>query len=475
MNTAFNEPKLVTASLKGDRQAFGQIVSRYQSSICGIAYAATGDLAQSEDIAQETFITAWHRLSTLREPEKLGAWIRAIARNVIQSYFRKTQREVVSQAELIDDQTDIPATAEETPHERVVSKEEQQLLWKTLAELPEQYRVPLVLYYRQSHSTKAVAEAMEIPEATVRQRLSRGRELLREQMAAFIEGTLERTNPDRTFTMGVLAALPIIAASQTAAATMAATAAKGTAALKSAGAFGIAATLLGPALGILGGVIGLRARLEAARSPRERAFVKTAAWVAVGCLFAFIALMVAAAGISKYLVPIRPDPVWFSVYLFALGSLGGVCPLLFVRWFIKGVQRIRMEDGTNLPEPEAKARISSGRIAVGFSAGMILPISWTIPASIAWGPWWVSAIFISVAIVYSAMCIRDVMKNPTRFWIVVRSIVSGAASLNLFGVLHFWEKSGLEALLPLGSGLSLVLGLGVLLYAWCYVIEKRQK
>ena len=65
--TAHDDANLVIASLSGDRDAFGQIVARYQSLICSLAYSATGSLGESEDLAQETFITAWKHLRHLRE------------------------------------------------------------------------------------------------------------------------------------------------------------------------------------------------------------------------------------------------------------------------------------------------------------------------------------------------------------------------------------------------------------------------
>ncbi len=54
-----NDAELAAATLSGNRDAFGQIVARYQSLVCALAYSATGSLSQSEDLAQETFFTAW--------------------------------------------------------------------------------------------------------------------------------------------------------------------------------------------------------------------------------------------------------------------------------------------------------------------------------------------------------------------------------------------------------------------------------
>src|ERR1035438_3863745 len=60
-----NDTELVEQSLAGDRQAFGQIVARYQSLVCALAYSATGSRSHSEDLAQDTFLAAWLNLRDL--------------------------------------------------------------------------------------------------------------------------------------------------------------------------------------------------------------------------------------------------------------------------------------------------------------------------------------------------------------------------------------------------------------------------
>src|SRR5213082_4087111 len=94
-----NDADLVAATLTGDREAFGQIVARYQSLICSLAYSATGSLGQSEDLAQETFITAWKHLRHLREPAKLRSWLCGIARNRVNNFLRREGREPLGKAE----------------------------------------------------------------------------------------------------------------------------------------------------------------------------------------------------------------------------------------------------------------------------------------------------------------------------------------------------------------------------------------
>lgn len=130
---------------------------------------------------------------------------------------------------------------EPLPVEHMVSKEDAGLLWRALERIPEIYREPLVLFYREHQSIEAVAEKLELSADNVKQRLSRGRKFLQEQVLAFVEGALSRTNPGKAFTDSVLASLPALAFS-TKAATIG-VAAKGSAAVKGATA---GSTLIGP-------------------------------------------------------------------------------------------------------------------------------------------------------------------------------------------------------------------------------------
>jgi DNA-directed RNA polymerase specialized sigma24 family protein len=78
-----NDAELVAESLKGSRDAFQQIVERYQTLVSSLAYCATGNVSRSEDLAQETFVSAWQQLGELREPAKLRPWLCSITRYLI--------------------------------------------------------------------------------------------------------------------------------------------------------------------------------------------------------------------------------------------------------------------------------------------------------------------------------------------------------------------------------------------------------
>jgi RNA polymerase sigma factor (sigma-70 family) len=209
------DTSLVELSLAGDRDAFGQIVTRYQSPICALAYSACGNVARSEDLAQEVFITAWRKLGSLQEPARFKAWLYGIARNLIHNAFRRHHLNPAAGAESLEAAAE-PVSPAHEPDEAVISKEEETILWHVLSGMPEIYREPMVLFYRQNESIAQVAEVLGISEEAVRQRLSRGRTLLNERVTKVVQTGLRRTGPADTFAVVVIASLPALVAATTA-------------------------------------------------------------------------------------------------------------------------------------------------------------------------------------------------------------------------------------------------------------------
>jgi RNA polymerase sigma factor (sigma-70 family) len=284
--TDSSDSELVTQSLAGNRDAFGWIVARYQSLLCSLAYSATGSLGQSEDLAQETFVAAWKQLADLREPEKLRSWLCRISRNLTYDALRRDGREPIHKAAALEEVQESPAP-EPLPSDYTISREEEAILWRSIERIPENYREPLVLYYREHQSVENVAAALDLSEDAVKQRLSRGRKLLHEQVLAFVEGALERTSPGKAFTIGVLAALPSFTISVKAAA-VGVTAAKGGVTAKAAAASGLLTAILAPALGFLGSYIGYRTGMDGAQSDHEREHIRSFYRKLSACILGFL-------------------------------------------------------------------------------------------------------------------------------------------------------------------------------------------
>ena len=328
---ANNDAELVVGTLTGNRDAFSHIVSRYQSLICSLTYSATGNLGQSEDLAQETFITAWKHLGQLRERDKLRSWLCGIARNRINNFLRREGREPLHRAGELDEISETHSP-EPLPVDYTISNEEQAILWRSLERIPEIYREPLILFYREHQSIEAVAEKLELTEDAVKQRLSRGRKLLHEQVLAFVEGALERTNPGKAFTLDVLAALPAALTTSAKAATITEITAKSGAAAKAGSSIVgvLAKVLLAPALALFGGYSAYKLDTESARSPRLRQFIATCYRISFLCfaVFFFAFLWLTLGGYSRLVLCIE-----------LLAGLGAVCGIFWLLWSLRKIRR----------------------------------------------------------------------------------------------------------------------------------------
>lgn len=254
---------LVGLVLNGNRDAFGPLVARYQSSVCGLAYSACGNISQSEDLAQEVFIIAWRKLGELEDPAKFKSWLYGIARNLINTAYRKRTRNPLAASEPLDESVAAAAPIF-NPSEQVIGKEEEAILWRSLEQIPETYREPLILFYREHQSIERVAAILEVSEEAARQRLSRGRKLLQERVTAFVEGALEQTAPGHAFTLAVLAALPAMTFSTKAAAVSAV--AKGGVIAKASGLLGLFGAIGTPLLALFGMFVDYRVKKRAGLS-----------------------------------------------------------------------------------------------------------------------------------------------------------------------------------------------------------------
>jgi RNA polymerase sigma factor (sigma-70 family) len=333
------DAQLVELCRGGNREAYGAIVARYQSIIYALAFSACGDMDRSEDLAQEIFINAWRNLAQLREPGRLKAWLCGIARNTINYSFREQARNPIAASEPIEDE--FATLQSSTPPEEAMTKEEAAILWRVLEALPRAYRDPMVLFYRHDESTAEVAEALEISEEAVRQRLTRGRTMLNERVAKLVESGLRRTTPSEGFSSVVVAALPALAM-QAGAGGFLATAAKGTGGVKAAGILGTILSLVTSVLPGIAGFFALWGWVNCSRSARERRFVIV---TSIGLLVWAGALIFGALATF----PHRPPQVarsFADAVATALVWLAFCGPLdAYAIWAARRQRQIRIEQG----------------------------------------------------------------------------------------------------------------------------------
>jgi len=416
--------ELMEACLAGNREAFGRIVERYQSLICAIAYSATGDLGASEDLAQETFVTAWRRLGELRDRTKLRAWLCGIARNLTNNWIRQRSRDVVARAEPLEGAPETTETAP-TPREHAISREKEAILWSALEQIPETCREPLVLYYREQQSVQRVAEALGISEDAVKQRLSRGRKMLKEQVAAFVEETLGRTGPKKAFTVAVLAAIPA-AAPKAAAAGIAATAAKG-AGLLTGG-------VLGTVGGFLGGIIGALASIINTKSRRERRFMVKMSGVGFAYVLTYLAILCALIVLAK---SYPRGPVLAAYVVVSAVYFVGLIHLIF--WADRRQRQIRIEDGTYVERKVQPVTISKPAVYASLGGAVFGSVAWLFVMAVVAKDWIAALAVLAVAGGIFAIGTKACIRAPENYYRIAMRICLGLAVLNLVVVNLRWD------------------------------------
>ena len=348
------DSELVKLCIGGDHQACRSLIERYQYLICAVTYAGCGDVHQSEDLAQETFLQAWKNMRDLKEPNRLKTWLCGIARNLTRNAHRKQSRGSCVVGEL-DEQ--VPDTLSPTPPEIIISQEEQALLWQNLARLPEEYREPMVLYYRHEESVAFVASALEISEEAVRQRLVRGRAMLAERIESLIDRGLRTSGPTKAFTIAAIAAIPGFVTSANAA-TLTATAGKGVASAKATSIGASTSFLLGPLIGLAGGYVGYRLGLAQTIAPQERRFMRRyfVAIVLIAAAFTLVML-----GSMQWTGMFGFGPAGRAAAIVALAVAYAMAILLSCFWYQRRMQLIRARITAGNPQMIQKAQAASAR------------------------------------------------------------------------------------------------------------------
>jgi len=162
----------------GDRQAFGELVVRFQPAVYAVALARLRDVNEALELTQEVFIHAMTKLEQLREPHCFVGWLRQITvRMAINRVTRKapvqgTEPEILQNAPGRD----------RGPLDEIIRAENRTAVWKGLDKLKEVDRATLVAFYIRGRSLKQMASEFATPIGTIKRRLHVARNRLRKHM-----------------------------------------------------------------------------------------------------------------------------------------------------------------------------------------------------------------------------------------------------------------------------------------------------
>lgn len=405
------DAQLVERSLQGDDAAYGELVARYQSLVCSVALSRCGDLCLSEDLSQEAFIMAWSKLGELRDRSQFKTWICSIVRNLAVRAGQRERRQMTTDSAIIEASA-CNATDPLTPDEQAARAEEGQLVWRALGQVPEMYREPMILYYREDQSAARVAEDLGLTESAVRQRLVRGRRLLHEEVERTLAAILAKSKPSAAFTLAVMAGLAAPATKTAAASTAGAAATLGMAKAGAGGVLGI------PLLTLLADLPLLRwmyqTALRETRSERERELTRRYLRFNAWALLAFILAAFSSIWWQNFL----PDRVWIR---------GLIIPGMLIAFYIhllaatvrlnRAVKEIRDKEGTDSPpRPLFRAATPASRTArtyALFLASGLLVVGWPAGLAIMAGDWGAMGGIVIAALAISLIAAGLSLRLPT--------------------------------------------------------------
>jgi RNA polymerase sigma factor (sigma-70 family) len=263
-------PDIALAKL-GDSLAFTRLIEQLANTVGSIALAITQDLDSSEDVSQKVFIKVWQEINQLKENISFLPWVRQITRYTALNHIRD---EKVNQNIKGDETELLLATLIDPSHSADVGllREEQNTLIQTLlAQLPDESREIVLLYYREQQNTESVATLLGLNAATVRKRLSRVRTLIKDRVLARYGHVILSTSPLGLATL-VLSGLSVSSPVAAAVVTKSMVSSQGHWLVKILLALGGA--MLGALLGMVASYIGMSKVIEKLVDEKQKAQLK---------------------------------------------------------------------------------------------------------------------------------------------------------------------------------------------------------
>ncbi len=190
---------LVERVQRGDKQAFGLLVTKYQRRIFRLLSRLIRDPAEVEDAAQEAFIKAYRALPNFRGDSAFYTWLYRIALNTAKNWLMTQRHRPVSLtndtsdgegADMADTQMSLQDST--TPESSLASRQVGEAIDRAIAHLPEELSTAIVLREIEGLSYEEIAETMHCPVGTVRSRLFRAREAIAAELRPLLDVSTDK-------------------------------------------------------------------------------------------------------------------------------------------------------------------------------------------------------------------------------------------------------------------------------------------
>ena len=187
-----NDVQLIHAVLTGDDAAFNTLVQRYQKGVHALTWRKIGDFHYAEEITQDTFLQAYKKLSTLRNPDQFAGWLYVIANRLCIDWNRKQKPATQS----LEDTS--VKEIEESAYARYISEKQEtkvrerryEIVEQLLARLPESERTVVTLHYLGEMTAREIGKFLGVSVRTIDSRLHRARKRLQEKEELLVQEVL---------------------------------------------------------------------------------------------------------------------------------------------------------------------------------------------------------------------------------------------------------------------------------------------
>jgi len=173
--------ELIELCLVGDQDCFAELVNRYKNLVYSIILRQTRNSDDANDLAQDVFLKVYKNLASYTPEFKFSTWIMRITSNHIIDQHRRKKLETISY-EVYTAEGGVPGTTS-SPEVAYLKREQTERINKIVTGLPDIYKIPVVLFHQHGLSYQEISEKIDEPVSKVKNRIFRGRKLLKELLS----------------------------------------------------------------------------------------------------------------------------------------------------------------------------------------------------------------------------------------------------------------------------------------------------
>jgi len=179
-----NEEKLISRAAKGDASAFNELLTAHEKKMYAVCLRMCGNHEDAQDCLQESMLRVYRSISGFKGQSSFSTWLYRVTMNTCLDELRRRKSKPVTSLDGLLESGWSPSDDFDTPEHHAVASEKRAEIQKSISELPEDMRAAVVLRDIQGFSYDEIAQMLGINVGTIKSRISRGREKLREKFLA---------------------------------------------------------------------------------------------------------------------------------------------------------------------------------------------------------------------------------------------------------------------------------------------------